>query len=118
VPVGTTVNFVNRSPEEPHSATFGPKKWIRGFSTKTDLFPQGPGKPNQVAPVIPYGSEPKGSYSYDGTSHGNGFFTTPVTFQVPGSPRSWKVTFTKAGTYKYFCWIHGPDMSGTIVVTP
>jgi plastocyanin len=28
------------------------------------------------------------------------------------------VTFSTPGTYKYFCWIHGPDMSGTIVVTP
>jgi plastocyanin len=120
VPVGTTVDFVNRSPEEPHSAVFGPKKWVQAFSQKTDLFPQGPTGPNQVAPVIPYGSEPKGSYSYDGTSHGNGFFATPVTFLAKGVPlpHSWKVTFTKAGTYKYFCWIHGPDMSGTIVVTP
>jgi len=28
------------------------------------------------------------------------------------------VTFTKPGTFKYICWIHGPDMSGTIVVKP
>ena len=27
------------------------------------------------------------------------------------------MTFSKAGTYKFFCWIHGPDMAGTIVVT-
>jgi plastocyanin len=49
VPVATTVNFVNKSPKEPHSATFGPKKWIQQFSQKTDLFPMGPGKPNQAA---------------------------------------------------------------------
>jgi plastocyanin len=120
VPVGTTVNFVNRSPQEPHNVTFGPKKYVQQLSTKTDLFPMGPGKPNQAAPIIPYGSEPKGQYRYDGTSHGNGFFATPVTADGKALPlpRSWKVTFTKAGTYKYFCWIHGPDMSGTIVVTP
>ena len=49
-----------------------------------------------------------------------GFFATPVMSldkSIP-LPHSWKVTFTKAGTFKYFCWIHGPDMSGTIVVTP
>ena len=121
VPVGTTVNFVNKSPQEPHNATFGPKKWVQGFATKTDLFPMGPGKPNQAAPVIAYGSEPKGRYSYDGTTHGNGFFATPVTASgtnVGPLPRSWKVTFSKPGTFKYICWIHGPDMSGTIVVTP
>ena len=120
VPVNTTVTFVNKSPQEPHTVTFGPKKWIQQFSQKTDLFPTGPGKPNQAAPVIPYGSEPKGQYNYDGTNHGNGFFSTPVTSSskaVP-APQSWKVTFTKPGTFKYICWIHGPDMNGTIVVTP
>jgi plastocyanin len=119
VAVGTTVTFVTKSPNEPHSATWGPKKWIQQFSQKTDVFPTGPGKPNQAAPVIPYGSEPKGSYSYDGKTHGNGFFSTPVTAAkgLP-LPQSWKVTFTKPGTFKYICWIHGPDMSGTIVVTP
>jgi plastocyanin len=120
VPVNTTVTFVNKSPQEPHTATFGPKKWIQQFSQKTDLFPAGPGKPNQAAPVIPYGSEPKGQYNYDGKTHGNGFFSTPVTSAskaVP-APQSWKVTFTKPGTFNYICWIHGPDMHGTIVVTP
>ena len=29
---------------------------------------------------------------------------------------SFSRTFTKAGTYHYFCEIHGPQMSGTIVV--
>ena len=80
----------------------------------------GPKAPNQAAPVIPYGSEPKGQYSYDGKTHGNGFFATPVTSDDRSLPlpQSWKVTFTKPGSYKYICWIHGPDMSGTIVVTP
>jgi plastocyanin len=119
VKAGTTVNFVDRSPQEPHNAVFGPKKWVQGFASKTDVFPTGPGKPNQAAPVIPYGSDTKGEYSYDGTNHGNGFLATPVAASGGGLPlpRSWKVTFTKPGTYKYFCWIHGPDMSGTIVVT-
>jgi plastocyanin len=120
VPAGTTVTFVNKSPQEPHSATWGPKKWLQQFSEKTDLFPMGPRTPNQAAPVIPYGSEPKGHYSYDGKTHGNGFFSTPVAAAGKGLPlpQSWKVTFTKPGTFKYICWIHGPDMSGTIVVTP
>ena len=120
VKAGTTVTFVNKSPQEPHSAVWGPKKWVQQFSQKTDLFPMGPKAPNQAAPVIPYGSEPKGQYSYDGKTHGNGFFATPVTSDDRSLPlpQSWKVTFTKPGSYKYICWIHGPDMSGTIVVTP
>ena len=39
---------------------------------------------------------------------------TPALLDVTGLD----VTFTTPGTYKYFCWIHGPDMGGTIVVTP
>ncbi len=119
VTVGTTVTFVNKAPSEAHNVTFKPKKYIRALSTKIDLFPTGPGSPNQVAPVLLYGSEPKGQYNYDGTNHGNGFFATPLTagsHAIP-LPHASKVTFTKAGTYHYFCWIHGPDMSGTIVVT-
>ena len=65
--------------EEPHNITFGPKKYIHGLQKKTDLFPTGPRRPNQVAPFLLYGSEPKGGYTYDGTNHGNGFFATPVT---------------------------------------
>jgi plastocyanin len=118
VKVGTAVNFVNKSSSEVHDVVFGPTKWIDSFSKKVDLFPQGPGSPNQVAPVLPYASDPK-PYSYDPTMHGNGFFASPLTSGAPiGLPHASRVTFTQAGTYKYFCWIHGTDMSGTVVVTP
>jgi plastocyanin len=33
---------------------------------------------------------------------------------VPGSSKS--MTFSNAGTFKYHCTIHGPNMSGTIIV--
>jgi plastocyanin len=119
VKAGTTVTFVNKSPEEPHNITFGPKKYILGLQKTTDLMPAGPTGPNQVSPFLLYGSEPKGGYSYNGSNHGNGFFATPATIG-PGSvplPRSSKVTFTKPGKYTFFCWIHGPDMKGEIDVT-
>jgi plastocyanin len=119
VKAGTTVNFVNRAPREVHNLVFGPKKYIEQLQKQTDLFPTGPKSPNQVAPFLPYGSEPKGQYTYTGTNHGNGFFATPLTVgpsPVP-LPKAWRVTFNTPGTYKYFCWIHGPDMAGTIVVT-
>ena len=92
--------------------------WIEEFGKKTDLFPTGPTSPNQVSPVLPFGTDPA-PYTYDGaTMHGNGFFTTPLTSGAPiGLPRSSRVTFSAPGTYKYFCWIHGPDMGGTITVT-
>ncbi len=35
----------------------------------------------------------------------------------PGAPKPMKVTFTKAGTFKFFCDVH-PGMVGTVVVQP
>ena len=120
VKAGTTVTFVNKSPAEPHNVAFGPKKYIQGVQKKTDLFPGPPGAPNQVAPFLVYGSEPKGQYRFDGGTHGNGFLVTPLTIGAGSGlsmPQSSKVTFTEPGTYKYFCWIHGPDMGGQVTVT-
>ena len=120
VKAGTTVTFLNRSPSEVHNVAFGPEKYLLAFSKKTDLLPQGPTSPNQVTPLYPFGTEPKGGYSYDGTNHGNGFLSTPLSAGSPKVPlpKSEKVTFTKAGTYKYICFLHGSDMAGTVIVTP
>ena len=120
VKAGTTVNFVNRSPSEVHNVTFGPEKYLLAFSKKTDLLPAGPGSPNQVTPLYPFGSEPKGGYTYDGKNHGNGFLATPLTAGSPlvPLPRAAQVTFTAPGTFKYICFLHGSDMAGTVIVTP
>lgn len=122
VKVGTTVNFVNKAPSEPHNVAFGPKKYIEALMQKVDLFPFGPNAPNQAPPFFVYGSDPAGAFSYDGTNHGNGFFATPLTDMQPGTPPrglagSYKITFTKAGKFHYFCLLHGPDMAGDITVT-
>jgi plastocyanin len=86
VKAGTTVTFVNKSPAEPHNVTFGPKKYIQSLQKKTDLFPGPPGAPNQVAPFLVYGSEPKGQYRFDGGTHGNGFMATPLTIGAGSEP--------------------------------
>ena len=120
VKAGTTVKFVNQSPTEVHNVAFGQPKYLLAFSKTTDFLPTGPNSKNQVTPVFIYGSDPKGAYTFDGANHGNGFFQTPLSAgssAVP-LPRSYSVTFTKAGTYKYICFLHGTDMSGTIKVTP
>jgi plastocyanin len=122
VKVGTTVTWVENSPSEIHNIAFGPLKWINAFLKKTDLLPVAPGAPSQFSPVLPYGSDKPGPYVYDGTNHGNGFLATPVLDDAPGNPpqglaRSFRITFTKAGTYHYICMIHGKDMAGDVVVT-
>ena len=109
---GTTVNFMNKSPSELHNVAFGPKKYIAGVLKKTRPLPVGPACPNQVTPLFPFGTEPQGGYTYDGTNHGNGFLVDPAHRRQPGSPPrglagSYRMTFTKAGTYQYICFLHG-----------
>jgi plastocyanin len=117
VKAGTTVNFVVKAPSEAHNVAFGPLKYMDQFSKQTDLFPAGPGAPNQGPPVFFYGTDP-GPYVYDGTNHGNGFMVTPLRDGVPGGlPATSRVTFTKPGKYHYICFLHGPDMAADIVVT-
>jgi plastocyanin len=117
VKAGTTVNFVNKAPSEIHNVAFGPLKYMEKFSKETDLFPMGPGQPNQVTPVFVYGTDPT-PYNYDGTNHGNGFFVTPLRDGIPGAlPNASRITFPQPGKYHYICFLHGPDMAGDIVVT-
>jgi plastocyanin len=120
VKAGATVRWINKAPTEVHNTAFGPSKWIDAFQKKNDLFPMGPKGKNQVSPFLIYGSEPKGKYQYDGTNHGNGVLATPLTAGSPKVPlpKATSVTFLKPGKYKYFCLIHGTDMSGTVIVKP
>jgi len=120
VKAGTTVRFVNRSPSEVHDVAFGPAKYLLAFNKQTDFLPAGPNSKNQVTPVFPYGSEPKGGYTFDGTNHGNGFLATPLTAGSPlvPLPHTSTVRFTTSGTYKYICFLHGAEMAGTVTVTP
>jgi len=124
VKAGTTVSFVQRSPTEAHNLVFGPQDYVDSFTSSTDLLPLGPGAPNQVSPPFIYGSEPlsvDGAYDYSGQNYGDGFLWTPLMDDQPGNPPAGlpgveKIKFTKAGTYSYFCAIHGRAMSGTVVV--
>jgi len=118
---GTPVTFVNMAPSEIHNMIWGPPDWLKPFVGQTELFRQEPGTPNHVQPFWIYGSDPP-PFTYDGTSHGNGVFATPLLDDQPGEPpqglpQSLQVTLTKPGTYHDFCHVHGVDLSGDIVVT-
>lgn len=74
---------------EPHTVTFlGPQ-----------ATPPPPSDPNVAAPA--------GGTTYDGSTY------TSSGFMLLG--QSYTLTFPKAGTYKYYCLIHG-EMVGTVVV--
>jgi plastocyanin len=72
-----------------------------------------------VDPKYAYPSEAPGSAaSYDGTNHGDGFLNSGV---LDGSsttpfPQKFVMSFSRPGTYTYFCAIH-TFMNGKITVT-
>jgi plastocyanin len=91
VPVGTTVTWTNESNNVPHTVT---------FPAAGQQPPAGP--PDQIPPA--------GGSTYDGTALANS------GVMRPGS--SYSLTFTKAGTYTYYCLFHdgATGMIGTVTV--
>ena len=111
VAVGTTVTFSQTSDVQIHTFTFGPTAYLSSISNSAGL---------ELPPAFPFSSEAPSSTptTYDGTNHGNGFLNTGVLDANPGATQasSFKVTFTKAGTYDFQCLIH-PFMKGEVVVS-
>jgi plastocyanin len=64
--------------------------------------------------------QPPTALIVDGTSHGNGFVNTGMLDDIGATPlpKSSTVTFTKPGTYQYYCIVHGAEMKGSVTVTP
>lgn len=110
VKVGDTVTFeMSKESLELHNVAFGPKEYL---DSKPFLGPV-------LNPFVVYRSDAPGTaVSFDGTNHGNGYFNTGLIDADKHTPfpSSDSVTFTKAGTYAYYCAVHGNDMKGEIVV--
>lgn len=91
-------------------------KWqVEGFHTVTFLSGAQPlaleveeGGKRYLNPQVFF---PVGDASYDGT----GLRNSGVPKEFP-KPSSYQLTFTKAGTYHYYCAIHGPAQAGTVVL--
>ena len=112
VKVGDTVRFaMSKQSIETHNVAFGPKAYLDEHAKR--FF--GP----VFEPFVTFRSEAPGSaIVFDGANHGNGYVNTGVldANKATPLPSSEKITFTKAGTYAYYCAIHGNDMAGEIVV--
>ena len=112
IKAGESVKFTMSSHSiETHNVAFGPKPYLDEHAKR--FF--GP----VFEPFVTFRSEAPGTpISFDGANHGNGYVNTGVLDANPATPlpKSDTVTFTKAGTYKYYCAVHGNDMSGEIVV--
>lgn len=90
VPVGTTITWTNLTSNSPHTVTFP----VAG----------------QPLPQMDPFSPPSGPSTYDGSQLVNSGVLMPA--------QNFTLTFTKAGTYQYFCLFHDDteNMNGTIVV--
>jgi len=112
VKVGDTVKFeMSKHSIEIHNVHFGPKHYVDPFAQRF--------LGEVLEPFVVYRSDAPGTaVSFDGTNHGNGYYNTGILDSDAASPlpSSDSVTFTKAGTYAYYCAVHGNDMAGEIVV--
>jgi plastocyanin len=110
VKVGDTVTFeMSKDTIELHNVAFGPKPYLDGLPFLGPVL-------NPF--VVNRSDAPGTAVSFDGANHGNGYFNTGVLDSDAHSPfpATDSVTFTKAGTYTYYCAVHGNDMTGEIVV--
>jgi plastocyanin len=95
-------------------------RWAVGASDHTIFFPAGQKPPEMIVPGKMKGELlwnpavffPSPDKTYDGSKPLSGGV---IGTSDPNAPKSYAVTFTKAGTYKYLCMFH-PGMEGTITV--
>ncbi len=74
------------------------------------------GEPHTVTFLGPYSSPPANPTAPQGGTSFDGSTFVSSGFMQPG--QQFTLTFTKAGTYAYFCVLHAPEMSGVVVVQP
>lgn len=106
---GDTVTWRVGGALEPHTITFGSPTLLKGLSAnQLQPLPQKSGPP-QLA-FNPGVAFPTARSTYDGTGYANSGLL------VKG--QSYSLAFTKPGTYRFYCLIHYPAMSGMVVVHP
>jgi plastocyanin len=109
VKVGDTVRWVMKDPTEGHTVTFSGTPLLPDFRQE-EAQAQGPPRVFvNLKAVAPAG----GRVHAAGPYYNSGL----MTVGVPGTVQSYSLTFTKPGTYTYWCLVHvAQGMKGTIVV--
>jgi len=110
IKAGESVTFqMPGSSTESHNVAVGPEPYVL---SQTIEGPNG-----SLNPFVVYPSDPV-LPPLTPTTHGNGYLATGILDTDSKSPFPNKntITFTAPGTYVYYCNIHQPDMTGTIVV--
>ncbi len=105
VGVGDTVTWDNNVDGPPHTITF-----LAGTPAPMGFAVPDASGNLVIPPNIAFGTPQK---TYDGTGYAN----SGIIQKAPGSPPSYSLTFTKAGTYNYVCLLHiDQGMAGVIEV--
>jgi plastocyanin/predicted lipoprotein with Yx(FWY)xxD motif len=109
--IGDTVEWKQADTDTPHTVSF----LDQGKEPEMVLVEkQTTGPPNLV--LNPEVLQPAGGATYSGQGYFNSGFIWGTKDPTPG-PRTYTLTFDKAGTYKYTCILHdGMGMRGTITV--
>jgi plastocyanin len=114
VKVGQQVTFtMSGKSTETHNVAFAPQAYA-------DELAQNFIGPTGLDARTVYPSEPPGTpLVVGGTQHGNGYVNTGMLDDVKSTPlpKSATVSFSKPGTYQYYCIVHGAEMKGSITVT-
>jgi plastocyanin len=111
---GDTVTWTRGGALEPHTVSFGPQALLDKLAAGIIApVPQQGG-----APLMAFNSQaafPTMSTTYDGT----GFANSGI---LAGKGKTWSLTFTKPGAYRYYCLIHympghpEQSMGGEVIV--
>lgn len=118
--VGDTVTWHNGGKIEPHDMVFGSKAALDDlFAHRMVVIPAKAGPPTVAFnPAFAY---PTAGTSYDGTGIANSGL---LLAKGEGPQRTWSLTFTRPGTYRYYCLIHydptslANSMGGVVEVLP
>jgi len=114
VKVGQQVTFTmsNKSTES-HNVAFAPEAYAK------ELAQQFIGPTGLDARTVYPSEPPPAPLVVGGTQHGNGFVNTGLLDDDKATPlpKSAVVSFSKPGTYQYYCIVHGAEMKGSITVT-
>jgi len=107
--VGDTVRWHVQGSIELHDIAFGSPSTIQNLATRL----LGPVARKAGPPLLAFNPQEAAATpltTYDGTGM--------VHSALMADGQTYSLTFTKAGTYHYYCLMHYPYMSGTVVVSP
>jgi plastocyanin len=110
--VGDTVEWMGFF----HTVTFGPAA-LRDQLEKNFVMPMPQASGPPLLTLNPKVAFPSGGATYNGTGFVNSGILLLRAPQSSNAPPTYRLTFTKPGTYTYECLVH-PNMDGTIKVLP